>query len=36
MCPFNNQHNVFVVTHALVNMMYGYKLLISMNQRSKI
>ena len=32
-CPPSNHHNVFVATHALGHMMYGYKL-IPMNQRA--
>ena len=33
MCPPGYHHNRFVVTHALGDMMYGYKLLVPMNQR---
>ena len=33
MCPPGYHHNGFVATHALGHMMYGYKLLVSMNQR---
>ena len=33
MCPSNCHHNGFVATHALGHMMYGYKLLVPMNQR---
>ena len=32
-CPPSNHHNVFVATHALGHMIYGYKL-IPMNQRA--
>ena len=32
-CAPSNHHNVFVGTHALGHMMYGYKL-IPMNQRA--
>ena len=33
MCPPGNHHNSFVATHALWHMMYGYTLLVPMNQR---
>ena len=33
MCPPGNHHNGFVATHALAHMMYGYTLLVPMNQR---
>ena len=33
MCPPGYHHNGFVATHALGNMMYGYTLLVPMNQR---
>ena len=33
MCPPGYQHNGFVATHALGHIMYGYTLLVSMNQR---
>ena len=33
MCPPGYHHNGFVVTHALGHMMYGYTLLVLMNQR---
>ena len=33
MCPPAYRHNGFVSTHALGHMMYGYTLLVSMNQR---
>ena len=33
MCPLGYHHNGFVVTHALGHMMYGYTLLVPMNQR---
>ena len=33
MCPPGYQHNGFVATHALGQMMYGYTLLIPMNRR---
>ena len=32
MCPPGYQHYGFMATHAPVHNMYGYKLLISMNQ----
>ena len=32
MCPRGYHYNAFLVTHALGNMMYGYILLVSMNQ----
>ena len=31
-CPPGYHHNGFVVTHALWHMMYGYTLLVAMNQ----
>ena len=31
-CPPGYHHNGFVATHALGHMMYGYTLLVSMNQ----
>ena len=33
MCPPGYHHNGFVATHALGHMMYGYTLLLPMNQR---
>ena len=33
MCPPSYHHNGFVATHALGHMMYGYTLLVPMNQR---
>ena len=33
MCPPGHHHNGFVATHALGHMMYGYTLLVPMNQR---
>ena len=33
MCPSGYHDNGFVATHALGHMMYGYTLLIPMNQR---
>ena len=33
MCPPAYHHNGFVATHVLRHMMYGYKLLVPMNQR---
>ena len=33
MCPAGYHHNGFVATHALGHMMYGYTLLVPMNQR---
>ena len=33
MCPPGYHHNGFVATHALEHMMYGYTLLVPMNQR---
>ena len=33
MCPPGYHHNGFVATHALGHMMYGYTLLVPMNQR---
>ena len=32
MCPPGYHHNDFVATHALGHMMYGYTLLVPMNQ----
>ena len=32
MCPPGYHHNGFVATHALGHMMYGYTLLVTMNQ----
>ena len=32
MCPYH--HNGFAATHALGNMMFGYTLLVPMNQRA--
>ena len=32
MCPLGYNHNGFVATHALGHMMYGYTLLVPMNQ----
>ena len=32
-CPPGYHHNGFVATHALGHMMYGYTLLVPMNQR---
>ena len=32
MCPPSYHHNVFVTTHALGHIMYGYTLLLPMNQ----
>ena len=32
MCPPGYHHNGFVATHALGHMMYGYALLVPMNQ----
>ena len=32
MCPSGYHHNGFVATHALGHMMYGYTLLVPMNQ----
>ena len=34
MCPLGYHHNGFVATHALEHMMYGYTLLVPMNQRT--
>ena len=34
MCPPGYHHNGFVPTHALGHMMYGYILLVPMNQKS--
>ena len=31
--PLGYHHNVFVATHALGHMMYGYTLLVPMSQR---
>ena len=33
MCPHGYHHNGFVAAHALGHMMYGYTLLVAMNQR---
>ena len=33
MCPPGYHHNGFVATHALGHIMYGYTLLVPMNQR---
>ena len=33
MCPLGYHQNGFMATHALGHMMYGYKLLVPMNQR---
>ena len=33
MCPSGYHHNGFVATNALGHMMYGYILLVPMNQR---
>ena len=33
MCPLGYHHNGFATTHALGHMMYGYTLLVPMNQR---
>ena len=33
MCTPGYHHNGFVATHALGHMMYGYTLLVPMNQR---
>ena len=33
MCPSGCHHNGFVATHALGHMMYGYTLLVPINQR---
>ena len=33
MCPLGYHHNGFVATHGLGHMMYGYTLLVPMNQR---
>ena len=33
MCPPDCQHNGFVATHALGHMIYGYTLLVPVNQR---
>ena len=33
MCPLGYPHNGFLATHALAHMMYGYTLLVPMNQR---
>ena len=33
MCPPDYHHNGFVATHALGHMIYGYTLLVPMNQR---
>ena len=34
MCPLGYHHNGFVATRALEHMMYGYTLLVPMNQRT--
>ena len=34
MCPAGYDHNDFGTTHALGHMMYGYTLLVLMNQKS--
>ena len=33
MCPPGYHHNGFVANHALGHMMYGYTLLVPMNER---
>ena len=33
MCHFGYKHNGLVATHALRHMMYGYTLLVPVNQR---
>ena len=33
MCPPSYHHNGFVASHALVYILYGYTLLVPMNQR---
>ena len=33
MCPPGYHHNGFVATHVLGHIMYGYTLLVSINQR---
>ena len=33
LCPPTCHHNGFMPTHALEHMMYGYTLLVQMNQR---
>ena len=33
MCPPGYHHNGFIATHALGHMIYGYRLLVPMNQR---
>ena len=33
MCPPGYHHNGFVATHSLGHMMYGYALLVLINQR---
>ena len=33
MCPLGYHHNGFMAIHALGHMMYGYTLLVRMNQR---
>ena len=33
MCPPGYHHNGFIATHALRHMIYGYRLLVPMNQR---
>ena len=32
-CPPSHHHNVFVTTHELGHMIYGYTLLVPINQR---
>ena len=32
MCSLGHHHNGFVPTHALEHMLYGYTLLVTMNQ----
>ena len=36
MCPPGYDHNGFLTTHALGHKMYGYTLLVPMNQRAQI
>ena len=33
MCPPGYHHNVFMATHALERIMYGYTLLVPVNQK---
>ena len=33
MCPLTNHYNGLMTTHALEHMMYGYTLLVPINQR---